>query len=143
MDHLTGAYGGLLVPGVVAVVLIFIAIKVVNAIIKLVSLVLLVAVLFGGYLAWGRISSIQKAVDAALTQGQTGMTSQQALAATVGTQARQALSQTGLDPSLLRVHIVCAGANTQIQLRYADDQLPWSLLSQQWFDVPHDSRVGC
>ena len=143
MNHLLGAYSSLLIPGAVALVLLFLVFKVVNAIAKLVSLALLIAILAGGYLAYGRLSGIQKAVDAATQQGQTQYKSAAALAHAVGDPARQALAQTGLNPAYLRVHIVCAGPATQVQLRYADDSFMFGVLSQQWIDVPLNNNVRC
>lgn len=140
MDHLISI---LLVPGAIVLVLLFVILKVVNAIVKLVSVALLLAILAGGYLAYGRVSSIQKAIDAATTQGQAGLMSQVALENTVYNSAKQAMTSTGMNPAYLRINVHCAGPKTQIQLRYTDDSFLFGLLSNQDFDVPHDPRVRC
>lgn len=137
-----GAYSGLLVPAVVALILLIMVIKVVNAVLRLISLVLLVAVIAGGYLLFGRVSALQKAVDAAAGQNTSGLTTANAIYNAVSTPARQALSSVGLDPGLLRVRILCAGPNTRIQLRYNDQGFLFGMLDQ-YYDVPHNSRVGC
>jgi len=142
MNQFLGMYSGLLVPGVIALVLLFVVVKVVNAIVRIVSLVLFVAVLTAGFLAYGRLSAIQNAVNAAANQSRTGRTTATALYDAVGVPARQALSAAGLDPSLLRVRILCAGTNTQIQLRYQGPGFMFGVLNQ-YYDVPHNSRVRC
>lgn len=143
MNHLLGAYSSLLIPGIVALVLILIILKVVSAVLRLLSLVLLVAVLAGGYIAYGRLSTIQKAVDAATAQGQSSYHSAIALKQAVLGPAQQALAQSGLNPADLHVHVICAGPNTQVQLRYDDPNFLFGALSQQWFDVPTNANVRC
>ena len=65
MDHYVNAYGGLLIPAAVALVLLILVVKVVNAIVRLVALAVLIALLVGGYLVYGRVMAMQKAAQAA------------------------------------------------------------------------------
>src|SRR5437773_2765414 len=134
MDHFLSTYGGLLVPGAVALVLLLLVIKVVNAIVRLVALAVLIAMLVGGYLAYGRVMAMQKAAEAAVHHGRP--TSAVALTGAIGVPARQAIAKAGLNPAYLRVHVVCAGPNTTAQLRYADKGFLYGVLSHQTFDVP-------
>lgn len=142
MEHILSGYGSLLIPAVIAIVLLYLVFKVVSMILKLVTLVLLVAILFGGFQMYSRISTMQQAVDAMVSQGKTTMTTDRNLAHVVGISARQVLSETGLNPVKLHVHIICDGPNTQIQVRYADDGFLFGMLNH-YYDVPHDSRIGC
>ena len=141
MEHFFSAYGGLLIPGAVALVLLILVIKVVNAIARLVALAVLLAMLVGGYLVYGRVMDMQKAAEAAVHHGRP--TSAAALASAVGTPARQAIARAGLNPAYLRVHVACAGPDTTVQLRYADKGFLFGVLSRQTFDVPLGNNVRC
>lgn len=143
MNHLLGAYSSLIIPGIVALVLILIILKVVSAVLRLLSLVLLIAVLAGGYIAYGRLSTIQKAVDAATAQGQSSYHSAAQLAAAIRTPAQEALAQSGLNPADVNVRAICVSSNVQVQLRYDDPNFLFGALSQQWFDVPTNANVRC
>jgi len=140
MDHLLSADGGSLIPGAVALVLLILVIKVVNAIVRLVALAVLIALLVGGYAVYGRVMAIEKAAAAA-PQGRR--TSAAALAKAVGPPARQAIASAGLKPAFLRIHVVCAGPNTLVRLRYADRSLLFGVVSHQTVDVPLDARARC
>lgn len=128
-----GSYSSLLIPGAVGLVLLFTVIKIVNAFIKLVALVVLIAVLAGGYLLYGRISSVQKVADAVAGQNISSV----AVARTV---ARQAAATAGLNPAF--VQVACAGGR-QLQLRYSDDSFAFGILSRQDFTVPLADGAHC
>ena len=68
MDHTISAYSGWLIPALAVIVLLVVAIKVVNAVVRFLSLVLVAAILFGGYMAYGRLTAIQNGVNAVAIQ---------------------------------------------------------------------------
>ena len=141
MDHFLSADSGPLIPGALALVLLILVIKVVNALVKLVALAVLIALLVGGYAVYGRVMAIEKAAAATAHQGQR--TSAAALAKAVGTPARQAIASAGLKPAFLRIHVVCAGPNTSVRLRYADRGFLLGVVSHQTVDVPLGDRARC
>jgi hypothetical protein len=141
MDHFLSADGGPLIPGALALVLLILIIKVVNALVRLVALAVLIAVLVGGYAVYGDVRAIQKAAAAATQQGQRALAT--ALANAVGPPARQAIASVGLKPAFLRIHVVCAGPNTSVQLRYADRSFLFGVVSHQTVDVPLGDSARC
>jgi len=142
MNQFLSSYGTLVVPAVVALVFLLLAIKIVNAVARVVFLVLVVAVLGGGFLAYGRVSAMRNAIDSAAGQSTTGLTTKTALYNAVGVPARQTLRDAGLNPGLLKIRILCAGPNTEVQLRYQDPNYLFGALDK-YYDVPHDSKVHC
>ena len=140
MDHFFSTYGGLLIPGAVALVLLLLVLKIANAIFRLVGLVVLIALLVGGYLVYGRVMDMQKAAEAAVHHGRPTAA---ARASAVDAPARQAIAKAGLNPAFLRVHVVCAGPDTRVQLRYADKGFLFGVLSHQTFDVPLGNSARC
>ena len=141
MDHLS-AYSSLLIPGVVALVLLVVLMKVVGTIIKLVSLIVFAAILIGGFVMYGRISAIQSAADA-VTRQSSGVNSAAALIWTANHSARRVAADLGLDPAYLRVSVHCVAAQPQVSLRYVDDKFMFGLLSHQDFPVPLSTTVRC
>jgi hypothetical protein len=141
MDHFLSANGGPLIPGAMALVLLILVIKVVNALLKLVALAVLIALLMGGYAVYGDVTAIQKAAAAATQQGRRTLAA--TLANAVGPPARQAIASIGLKPAFLRVHVVCAGPHTSVQLRYADQGFLFGVVSQQTVDVPLGDSARC
>lgn len=141
MDHLS-AYSSLLIPGIVALVLLVVVMKVVGTIIKLVSLLVFAAILIGGFLMYGRISAIQSAADAVMRQS-NGVHSTAALIWTVNHSARRAAADLGLDPAYLRVDVQCVASQPQVSLRYTDEKFMFGLLSHQDFPVPLSTTVRC
>ena len=142
MNLALGPYTGLIIPGVLAVVALYMVVKVASAAFKVVMTLVLLAALGGGYVAYQRISPLVSAASAAAYQGRSGMTTASALARAVGTPARQAIADTGLNPAYVRIHVTC-GPNTQVQFRYADEHYLFGLLSKQWIQVPMDSSARC
>jgi hypothetical protein len=114
---------------------------VVKALFRLVGLAALIAMLAGGYAVYGRMIAIQKAAAAAAHQGRVA--SATALASAVGVPARQAIARAGLKPAFLRVHVVCAGPDTSVQLRYADGSFLFGVVSHQTVDVPLGDSARC
>jgi hypothetical protein len=141
LDHFLSVNGGPLIPGAVGIVLLILVLKAANAILRLVGLVVLIALLVGGYAAYGRVMAIQKAAATAVHQGRR--TSAIALANAVGTPARQAIAAAGLKPAFLRIHVVCAGPDTSVQLRYADRSFMFGVVSHQTVDVPLGDSARC
>ena len=141
MDYFLSVNGGPLIPGAVAIMLLILVLKAANAVLRLVGLVVLIAVLVGGYAVYGRVMAIEKAAAATTHQGQR--TSAAALAKAVGTPARQAIASAGLKPAFLRIHVVCAGPNTSVRLRYADRGFLLGVVSHQTVDVPLGDRARC
>ena len=143
MDLLAGPYGNLLVPGALALVLLVVVLRVVRTIVRIVGLVALIAVLVSGYTLYSRITAIQQAAAAATHMPHSGTLTAGAIAGAVTPPARQALVEAGLDPTMLRVTVVCAGPQTRVELRYVDHGFPYSLLSQQTYTVPRSGNVRC
>ena len=141
MDHFLSADGGPLIPGALALVLLILAIKLVNALVKLVALVVLIALLVGGYAVYGDVKAIQKAATAVSQQGPPTLAT--ALANAVGPPARQAIASVGLKPAFLRIHVVCAGPDTSVQLRYVDRSFLFGVVSRQTVDVPLGDSARC
>jgi hypothetical protein len=141
MDHFLSADGGPLIPAGLALVLLILVIKLVNALVKLVALAVLIALLVGGYAVYGDVRAIQKAAAAATQQGRRTLAT--ALANAVGPPARQAIASVGLKPAFLRIHVVCAGPNTSVQLRYVDRSFLFGVVSHQTVDVPLGDSVRC
>jgi hypothetical protein len=134
MDHFLGSDGGPLIRGAVAIMLLILVLKAAKAILRLVGLVVLIALLVGGYAVCGRVIAIETAAAATTHQGR--LTSAAALESAVGVPARQAIASTGLKPGFLRVHVVCAGPDTSVQLRYADQSFLFGVVSHQTVEVP-------
>ena len=134
MDYFLSVNGGPLIPGAVAIMLLILVLKAANAILRLVGLMVLIALLVGGYAAYGRVMAIQKAAAAATQQGRRTLAT--ALATAVGPPARQAIASVGLKPAFLRIHVVCAGPDTAVQLRYVDRSFLFGVVSHQTVDVP-------
>lgn len=141
MDHI-GVYNSLLVPGVVAIVLLIALAKVVSAIVKLVTVAMVVAILIGGFMMFGRINALQSAAEAAAHAGGQ-VTSSLAMANAVARSARHTAAELGLNPAYLHVRLHCETAPPQVRLRYADDAFMFGLLSHQVFIVPLSSSVHC
>ena len=141
MDHFLSADGGALISAAVALVLLILVIKVVNALLKLVALAVLIALLVGGYAVYGDVTAIQKAAAAATQQGRRTLAA--TLANAVGPPARQAIASVGLKPAFVRIHVVCAGPNTSVQLRYVDRSFMFGVLSHQTVDVPLGDSARC
>lgn len=143
MAHFLSAYSSLLIPGAVVLVLLLLILKVANAVVRLVGMVVLIAIFVAGYGVYGRVVAIQKAALAATHQGGPRLASAAALEGAVSGPARQALATVGLNPAFLRIHVSCARPNTSVQLRYVDKGFAFGVLSHQTFDVPLDSSVRC
>jgi hypothetical protein len=145
MDHFLSAHGGPLISGAVAIALLILGLKMANAILRLVGMVVLIALLLGGYVVYGGVMAIQKAAAAATHQGrlQGRLTSAAALAKAVGPPARQALASAGLKPAFLRIYVVCAGPHTSVQLRYVDRSFLFGVVSHQTVDVPLGDSARC
>jgi hypothetical protein len=143
MDHMLNTYSGWLIPAAVVIVLLVVVIKVVNAIVRILSLVLLAAILFGGYMAYGRLTAIQNSVNAVAIQNGHHPLSQSAIQNAVYNSLSSQLSSVGLNPALFQIDVQCAGANTQIQVRYTDPSYMFGLLSNQNFQIPHDPQLSC
>jgi len=141
LDYFLSVNGGPLIPWAVAIVLLILLLKAANALLRLVGLVVLIALLAGGYAVYGRVMAIKTAAAAATQQGRVA--SAAALAKAVGPPARQAIASAGLKPAFLRVHVVCAGPDTTVQLRYADQSFLFGVVSDQTVDVPLDARARC
>jgi hypothetical protein len=141
MDRLLSADGGPLIPAALALVLLILVIKVVHALVRLVALAVLIALLVGGYAVYGDVRAIQKAAAAVTQQGRRTLAT--ALANAVGPPARRAIASVGLKPAFLRIHVVCAGPDTSVQLRYADQRLLFGVLSHQTVDVPLGDSARC
>jgi hypothetical protein len=141
MDHFLSADGGPLIPGALALVLLILVIKVVNALVKLVALAVLIALLVGGYAVYGDVRAIQKAAAAATQQGRRTLAL--ALADAIGPPARHAIASVGLKPAFLRIHVVCAGPDTSVQLRYVDRSFLFGVVSHQTVDVPLGDSARC
>lgn len=143
MDHTISAYSGWLIPALAVIVLLVVAIKVVNAVVRILSLVLVAAILFGGYMAYGRLTAIHNAVNAVAIQHKGQTLTRHAIENAVYDSLSSNLSPVGLNPSLFLIDVRCAGAQTQIQVRYTDPNYMFGLLSNQNFQVAHDPRVRC
>jgi hypothetical protein len=141
MDHFLSADRGPLISAAVAIALLIVGLKVANAILRLVALAVLIALLVGGYAVYGDVRAIQKAAAAATHQAR--LTSAAALAKAVGPPARQVLASAGLKPAFLRIYVVCAGPDTSVQLRYADQSVLFGLVSHQTVDVPLGDSARC
>ena len=141
MGHLLSADGGPLISAAVALVLLILVIKVVSALVRLVALAVLIALLVGGYAVYGDVRAIQKAAAAATQQGRRTLAP--ALANAVGPPARQAIASVGLKPAFLRIHVVCAGPDTSVQLRYADQSFLFGVVSHHTVDVPLGDSARC
>src|SRR5205085_11826530 len=116
MDHFLSADSGPLIPGALALVLLILVIKMVNALVRLVALAVLIALLVGGYAVYGDVTAIQKAAAAAPQQGRRALAA--ALANAVGPPAPQAIASVRLQPAFLRIHLCCPRPNTSHQLPY-------------------------
>ena len=141
MDHFLSADGGPLIPGAVALVLLILVIKVINAVVRLVAPAMLIALLVGGYAVYGDVTAIQKAAAATTQQGRRALAT--ALSNAVGPPARQAIASVGLNPAFLRIHVVCAGPNTSVQLRYVDRSFLFGVVSHQTVDIPLGGGARC
>jgi hypothetical protein len=143
MDHLINDYSGWLIPALAVIVLLVVAIKVVNAIVRILSLVLVAAILFGGYTAYGRLTAIQNSVNAVATQHKGQPLSHNAIQNAVFDSLSSHLSSVGLNPSLFQIDVQCAGVQTQIHVRYTDPNYMFGWLSNQSFQLPHSPQVRC
>ncbi len=141
MEH-AGAYGSLIVPGVLVLVLLYAVLKVVGAIFKIFFLVGLIAVLGGGSLLYGRINAIQQATSTAGNQGPVRIEQRAALGTAVAQTAASAARAAGLNPNDVHTTLsTCDGPNTHLTVRYTDDKFLFGMLNRQEFSVP--VSAGC
>ena len=114
-------YGTLLVPAVVAVVLIWLAIRIARAIIHLVVVALVIALLVWGYTQYQHVAALQSAAQQLARgagSGSNGTPASYGAAATVVlTRVRAVLSQAGINPSAIRASVTCAGGEAVLVLR--------------------------
>jgi hypothetical protein len=155
MQQLFGAYGNLLIPAAVAllvvIVLIKVAIAIEHAVIRiaasLLTILALGTALVVGFSVVGRVHGIQTATAQAAqgvgaTTG-TGVIQASALQRELDGTASQALSGVGLNPAFLHLTVSCGVAGATLHLWYSDTSFLFGVLSHQQFTAPLPSNVRC
>lgn len=155
MQQLFGAYGNLLIPAAVAllvvIVLVKIAIAIEHAVVRiaasLLTILALGTALVVGISVVGRIHGIQTATTAAAhgvnAPMGNGVITAPTLQRELDGNARQALSSVGLNPAYLRVRVTCGATGATLHLRYSDTTFLYGVLSHQEFTAPLPSTVRC
>ena len=119
MSMALGPSSALIVPALVAVLLIWLAIRIARALIHLVVVALVVALLVWGYTQYRQAAAWQSATQHLATQVRRDLGSPLSSATAVLAQVHAALVRAGLDPSTIRATITCAGGRAVLVLTEA------------------------
>jgi len=126
MNAALGPYSALIVPALIAVVAIWLALRIARALIHLLVVVLVIALLVWGYTQYQHAAGLQAAAQQLATQAGQGTRGSSAaygaVAAAVLAHAPQVLAQAGLDPTALRASVSCAGGAAVLVLRETQTQ---------------------
>ena len=125
MSTALGPSSALIAPALVAVLLIWLAVRLARALIHLVVVVLLVLLLVWGYTQYRQAATLQSVAQHLATQVRRDLGRPLPSAPAVLAQVHAALRRAGLDPSTIRATITCADGTAVLVL--ADTQLHGAL----------------
>jgi hypothetical protein len=138
-----GPSGALLLPALVAVLLIWLAIRLARAIIHLIVVVLVVGLLVWGYTQYRQAAALQSVAQQVATQISRGTGGTLSGASSVLAQVQHALVQAGLDPSAIRVTIDCVGGKAVLVLTDTRVGAAVGLLRDTAVRVPLSQAIHC
>jgi hypothetical protein len=116
MSTMLGPSGALLVPTLVAVLLIWLAVRLARAIIRLVIVVLVIVLLVWGAAQYRQAAEWQSAAQHVATQVRRDLGPPLSSAPAVLAQVHKALLRAGLDPSTIRATLTCVGGKAVLVL---------------------------
>jgi hypothetical protein len=116
MSTMLGPSGALLVPTLVAVLLIWLAVRLARAIIRLVIVVLVIVLLVWGAAQYRQAAEWQSAAQHVATQVRRDLGPPLSSAPAVLAQVHKALLRAGLDPGTIRATIACVDGKAVLLL---------------------------
>lgn len=142
-----GPYSTLLIPAIVAVGLIWLALRIAKAIIHLIVVVLVILLLVWGYTEYQHVAALQTAAQNLAHQANSGNAgaagSYGATATAVLARARAILSQAGLDPTTIQATVQCANGSAVLVLRDTQANGLLALLGNSAVQVPLSPAIHC
>lgn len=142
-----GPYSTLLIPALVAVGLIWLALRIAKAIIHLIVVALVILLLVWGYTQYQHVAALQTAAQNLAHQASPGNAgaagSYGATATAVLAHARAILSQAGLDPTAIQATVRCANGSAVLVLRDTQASGVLGLLGNSAVQVPLSPAIHC
>ena len=143
MSAALGPSSALIVPTLVAVLLIWLAVRLARAIIRLVVAVLVVVLLVWGYTQYRQAAAWQSAAQHVATQVRRDLGRPLSSAPAVLAQLHKSLVRAGLDPRTIRATITCAGGKAVLMLTDRQAHGALGLLDGAAVRVPLSPAIHC
>ena len=143
MSAALGPSGALIAPTLVAVLLIWLALRLALAILRLVGVVLVVVLLVWGYTQYRQAVAWQAAAQHVATQVRRDLGRPLPSARAVLAQIHKALVQAGLDPSTIQATITCVGGKAVLVLTDTRAYGVLGLLDGTAVRVPLSPAIHC
>ena len=143
MSAALGPSGALIAPTLVAVLLIWLALRLARAIIRLVVVVLVVVLLVWGYTQYRQAAEWQSAAQHVATQVRRDLGRPLSSAPAVLAEVHKALVRAGLDPRTIQATITCVGGKAVLVFTDTQAQGPVRLLDGATLRVPLSPAIHC